>query len=173
MKRDAIGARVAQWVAVLMATCLLACEPSDRRPGTWLSGDVVAQPVSDWSFTADAMEVYVETRTWYGVPHSVTTVCATTGDTLYIPSVYAEGDEFPDTRFWNRNVVRDPRVRVKIGNRVYDRTAVVVTDPAERDVALRAFATKYPFWRELLTKPDAERPPLHYFRMDPPQPESS
>ncbi len=93
MKRDAIGARVAQWVAVLMATCLLACEPSDRRPGTWLSGDVVAQPVSDWSFTADAMEVYVETRTWYGVPHSVTTACATTGDTLYIPSVYVEGDE--------------------------------------------------------------------------------
>ncbi len=69
--------------------------------------------------------------------------------------------------------MRDPRVRVKIGNRVYARTAVVVKDPAERDVALRAFAAKYPFMRKLLAKPEAERPPLHYFRMDPPEPASS
>ena len=164
------GTCIARWGVVLLAASLLACEPSDRRPGTWLSGDVVNEPVSDWRFTADALEVYVETRTWYGVPHSVTTVCATTGKKLYIPSVYAEGGEFPDTRFWNRNVVRDPRVRVKIGNRVYPRTAVVVTDSAERDVVLRAFAVKYPFWRKLLAKPDVERPPLHYFRMDPPKP---
>jgi hypothetical protein len=143
-------ARVARWVVVLLAAGLLACEPSDRRPGTWLSGDIVSEAVSDWSFTADAMEVYLETRTWYGVPHSVTTVCATTGDTLYIPSVYAEGDEFPDARFWN----------------------LVVTDPAERDVALRAFAAKYPFWQQLLATPEAERPPLHYFRMEPPEPAS-
>jgi hypothetical protein len=150
-------ARVARWVVVLLAAGLLACEPSDRRPGTWLSGDIVSEAVSDWSFTADAMEVYLETRTWYGVPH---------------PSVYAEGDEFPDARFWNRNVVRDPRVRVKVGSRVYARTAVVVTDPAERDVALRAFAAKYPFWQQLLATPEAERPPLHYFRMEPPEPAS-
>ncbi len=92
-RSPARGRRVPRGVVVLLAAGLLACEPSDRRPGTWLSGDIVREPVSDWTFTADAREVYVETRTWYGVPHSVTTACATTGDTLYIPSVYVEGDE--------------------------------------------------------------------------------
>jgi hypothetical protein len=152
---------------VALSALVVACSPSDRRPGTWLSGEVVQEPVEDWSFTDDAQEIFVETRTWYGIPHSVTTVCASDGASLYVPSVYFDGGEFPDARFWNRNVVRDPRVRLQIGERIFERRAVVVDDAAERDAALAAFARKYPFWQELAAKPEGERPQVYFFRMDP------
>jgi hypothetical protein len=152
---------------IALSALVVACSPSDRRPGTWLSGEVVQEPVEDWSFTDDAQEIFVETRTWYGIPHSVTTVCASDGASLYVPSVYFDGGEFPDARFWNRNVVRDPRVRLQIGERIFERRAVVVDDAAERDAALAAFARKYPFWQELAAKPEGERPQVYFFRMDP------
>jgi hypothetical protein len=156
-------------LAMLVSAVALgvACSPHDRRPGTWLSGELVVEPVADWSFSDEAEEIFVETRTWYGIPHSVTTVCAADGAALYVPSVYFEGGEFPAARFWNRNVVRDPRVRLQIGDRLYERRAVVVEDAAEREVALAAFARKYPFWQELVAKPESERPRIFFFRMDP------
>ena len=149
------------------AALVVACSPHDRRPGTWLSGELVEEPVGDWSFTDDVQEIFVETRTWYGIPHSVTTVCASDGASLYVPSVYFEGGEFPDARFWNRNVVRDPRVRLQIDGRLYEAQAVVVESAAEREAALAAFARKYPFWQELAAKPESERPKVYFFRMDP------
>ena len=160
--------RVAASLALLLAcTGLLACEPNDRRPGLWLSGEVVTDAVDDWSFSAAFAEIFVETRTWYGVPHSVTTVCAAAGPNLYVPSVYSEGGSFPEARFWNRNVARNPAVRIKIGDRLYARRAVLVTDPAERETALAAFASKYPFWREIAAKPAADRVAFALLRMAP------
>ena len=161
----ATGARALALVAAVLA--LAACEPSDRRPGLWLSGEVVEAPVADWSFTDEVTEIFVETRTWYGVPHSVTTVCAAHDGTIYVPSVYFEGGEFPDARAWNRNVVRDPRVRLKIGDRIYERTAVLVEDRDEWNEVLAAFARKLPFWSDLAAKPEAERPKIVFLRMDP------
>ena len=156
--------------ALLVFACVLslfACQPKDRRPGLWLSGEVETAPVSDWSFADAQREIFVETRTWYGIPHSVTTVVVAHNGTLYVPSVYFEGGEFPDARFWNRNVVRDPRVRLKIGDRIFERRAVLVEDPAEWNGVLAAFAQKMPFWKELAEKPEAERPKVVFLRMDP------
>ena len=162
------GLRI-RWLVLLLAVPLLAaCEPKDRRPGLWLSGELVDEPVADWSFTDAHREIFVETRTWYGVPHSVTTVSAAREGTLYVPSVYSEGGTFPEARRWNRNVVRDPRVRLGIGGRLYERKAVLVEDPDEWSRALEAFAAKYPFWQELAGKPESERPTLVFLRMDPP-----
>ena len=158
------GPRLAAALAVAL---LVACAPHDRRPGLWLSGEVVREPISDWSFTDPVQLIFVETRTWYGIPHSVTTVCAAEGGSLYVPSVYSDEGEFPDARFWNRNAVRDPRVRLQIGDKLYERRAVVVDDEAERATALAAFARKYPFWHDLTQKPEAERPRVYLFRMDP------
>ncbi len=143
----------------------LACEPQDRRPGLWLSGEPVRKPVADWSFSNEFKEIFVETRTRYGVPHSVTTVCAANGAKLYVPSLYSGGKGYPDGKYWTRNVARDPHVRLEIGGRLYERRAVLVSDPAERAEALAAFARKYPFWKKLLDKP--EQPVMVLLRMDP------
>ena len=167
-RRALRSTRLARLAALAAAAAALAaCAPDEHRPGTWLSGELVEEPVGDWSFTDAVPEIFVETRTWYGIPHSVTTVCAADGAKLYVPSVYMEGGEFPDARFWNRNVVRDPRVRLQIGERLYPRRAVLVEDPEESAAALAALARKYPFWSELAGKPEAERPKVYFLRMDP------
>lgn len=160
------AARV-RFALLLCAIVCVACEPQDRRPGLWLRGEVVSEPVSDWSFTDDVTEIHVETNSWYGLPHSVTVVCVALGDRLYVPSVYGERGEFPDERLWNRNVMRDPRVRLKIGERIYERSAVLVEDPEEWREVLDAFARKMPFWKQLSEQPEAERPKLYFLRMDP------
>jgi hypothetical protein len=159
---------VALWLCAVL--WLGACGPQDRRPGLWLSGETVEAPVTDWSFTDAVPEIFLETRTWYGVPHSVTVVCVGQGDRLYVPSVYRERGEFPSERYWNRNVVRDPRVRLQIGDSIYERKAVLVTDDAEWQSVLDAFARKSPFWKELAAQPESERPKLHFLRMDPRDP---
>ncbi len=151
----------------LAILALTGCQPKDRRPGLWLSGDVETAPVSDWSFVDTHREIFVETRTWYGIPHSVTTVVVAHNGTLYVPSVYLEGGEYPDARFWNRNVARDPRVRLKIGDRLFERRAVLVEDAAEWNGVLAAFAQKMPFWKQLADKPETERPTIVFLRMDP------
>ena len=40
--------------------------------------------------------------------------------------------------------MRDPHVRIKIGDKLYDRTLVLVTDPAEIEGVLQVKAKKYP-----------------------------
>jgi hypothetical protein len=58
--------------------------------------------------------------------------------------VYREGAQFPGDKFWNRNMVRDPHVRLKIGDQLYDRTLSLVTDAAERQAVLQSKQKKYP-----------------------------
>jgi hypothetical protein len=157
------------FVALACALVLSGCvDPKDRRPGLWLSGEAETTPVTDWSFTDEQREIFLETRTWYGFRHSVTVVCAVHDGALYVPSLYYDGGEFPEKRHWHRNVARDPRVRLGIGDRLYERRAVLVTDPAEWNQVFAAFAQKMPFWKELADKPESERPKLIFMRMDPP-----
>jgi hypothetical protein len=153
-------------VAVLVSIATGCVDPADRRPGLHLSGEVVSEAIDDWSFSDAFPEIYLQTPTWYLIPHSVTTVCAARGDKLYVPTIYFAGGAWPD-KFWNSNVDADPRVRLQMGGKIYEREAVVIEDPAEVEVALEALAAKYPFWRELLSKPESERPDMALLRMDP------
>ncbi len=131
----------------LITLRVIGFEPRDRSPGFWLKGELVTTPVTDWSFTDQFEEINVETRTWYFIPHSVTTYCAIYNDQLYLFSAYYQGGEFPLGRFWNQNVLRDPRVRLKIGNQLFDRTVSVVTDPTEREAVHQSFIKKYTEWQ--------------------------
>ena len=140
-----------------LSLLLLACGPRGRTPGFRLFGEVVREPITDWSFTDSVQTIAVETRTWYAIPHSVTTVCFRVGDALYVPSRNPRGKR------WVGNVERDPRVRLRIGDRVYERTAVRVTDPALTEALFGALATKY----QRLRGPPGERPETWVFRMDP------
>ena len=106
------------------------------RPGLWLKGEVVTMPVMDWSFV-DKVEhpgrslntVLVETRTPYFIPHSVRTMPFVRNGQLYIRSHQDRVDvQFPYDKSWTADVVRDPRVRIKIGDKLYEATMVVVAD---------------------------------------------
>ena len=109
-------------------------------PGLWLSGEVVREPVNDWDWVYDVdhpelgFTIMLETRTWYGIPHSVTILPTPRGDKLYIGGS-ARGErlnrEFPNFKSWWANVERDPRVRLKIDGKIYEMTAALVHDPVE------------------------------------------
>jgi hypothetical protein len=109
------------------------------RPGLWLKGDVVTTPITDWSFVNDVPHpgrsintVLVETRTPYFIPHSVRTMPFVRNGVLYIRSHQDRMDvQFPHDKSWTSNVARDPRVRIKIGDKLYEATMVLVADRAQ------------------------------------------
>jgi len=39
--------------------------------------------------------------------------------------------QFPHDKSWTSNVARDPRVRIKIGDKLYEATMVLITDRAQ------------------------------------------
>ena len=142
-------------VLLLVVLSITGLEPRGRAPGLWLKGNVVTTPVTDWSFTDNDPTVKLQTQSWYLLPHSVTINCIAYNGQLYLSSVYPAGT----ARSWNDNVLRDPRVRLKIGNDVYDRTLSLVTDPGEKAGVLEARKKKYP---QLKIPPNAT---IHVFHV--------
>jgi F420H(2)-dependent quinone reductase len=131
-------------LVALGALRIVGLDPEERRPGLWLTGDSVATPVTDWSFTDKYPTIFIQTRSQYLLPHSVTISCVAHNGQLYLTSVFREGSPFPEGKLWTKNVTRDPHVRLKIGKRVFDETVSLVTDPAERATVLESKAKKYP-----------------------------
>ena len=125
---------------------IVGYEPQDQSPGLWLTGELATEPVADWSFTEQHGEIFVQTRSPWLIPHSVTTYCATYNDSFYLFSAYYGGGDFPDLRRWNKNVVRDPRVRLKIGDQLFDQTLSYIDDESIRMPVHQAFVDKYPQW---------------------------
>src|SRR5690242_4284454 len=153
------GVIVSCLVVLLVLLSITGLEPRQRTPGLWLKGTLVTTPVADWSFTDQVSTVEVQTRTWYLIPHSVTTYCVAYHGQLYLDSFYRPGVEYPHGRSWNENVARDPHVRIKIGDKLYDRVLIHVTDPAEKAALRELKAKKYP---QLKIPPD---PQVHLFHV--------
>jgi len=139
-----IGIIVACIVLLLVVLSITGFGPHGNTPGLWLKGNLVMTPVTDWSFTDKFETANVQTRTRYLIPHSVTTYCVAYNGQLYLTSVYRAGLTYPHGRSWNEDVVRDPHVRIKIGNELYDRTLSRVTDETLRQNVLAAKRRKYP-----------------------------
>jgi hypothetical protein len=131
-------------VLLLIAARINGFEPDERRPGLWLKGELVTAPVTDWSFANQIKSVKLQTNTWYGIPHSVTIYCVSYKGQLYLDSFYRAGLTYPHGRSWNEDVARDPHVRIKMGNQLYDRTLSLVNDPAEAAAVNEAKLKKYP-----------------------------
>jgi hypothetical protein len=140
---------------VLGVLRITGLNPHDGIPGLWLTGDLVTTAVTDWSFTDQVPTIKLQTQSRFLLPHSVTINCVAFKGQLYVTSTYSAGSP----RSWNANVMRDPRVRIKIGDKLYDRSMVVVTDPAEIQGLLEAKAKKYP---RLKTPANAT---VHVFRV--------
>src|ERR1700689_3728099 len=150
---NGLGIIVACLVLLLVALRITGFGPHDRTPGLWLKGDLVTTPVTDWSFTDQIPQIEIQTQTPFLLPHSVTIWCAVYNGNLYVTS--ARG------RQWVEDIIRDPHVRLKIADKVYDRTASVVDDPAEKAAVIEARRRKYPQWKG---PPDSA---LTVFRVNP------
>jgi hypothetical protein len=89
-------------------------------PGGELSGEVVTEPVDDWSFVSAS---FVDLETRPSDPYSVELNYFVKEGKLYIDP--AEG------RGWLEHIREDPRVRVRFGGRIYPLTAVLAGQPGE------------------------------------------
>jgi hypothetical protein len=125
---------VAAWVAAL---AVLGCQPEDETPGLWLGGEIAPEWVDDWSFTNDIEEIFVETRPWYGIPHSTTIWCVELGGELFIGSY---GDE---KKTWENNVARQPEAKLAIAGKLYEVTLAPVTEADRVEALDAAYAKKY------------------------------
>ncbi len=145
-----IGSIVIGLVVVLVILRFTGFEPRDcppfgKRswtcsvPGLWLKGEPATQPVTDWLFTDNINQIKIQTQTPFLLPHSVTIWCVVYNGNLYMSSYRG--------RMWVEDIIRDPHVRLKIADQMYDRTLSVVTDPVEKAAALQAKGKKYPEWK--------------------------
>ena len=146
--------RSAALCIVLLGLSLAGCmDPSDRRPGTKLSGEVAPLP-ADWSFTDAEPEIAVEVRGFLGLPHSVTIWCATLDGALFI------GARAPDTKRWPAWANAHPDVRLKIAGAIYEVRLTQLEDPAALERVQAAFASKY---RLPAPEPGAAPPPATWY----------
>lgn len=126
MKRIAL-ILVAVVIVIYVGLIFIPMDPVERRPGTGLSGDPASAQDSDWSALEGRTQAWLEMRTWYLIPHSITVSVWADAGTLYV------GCRACDTKVWPNYVARDDRVRLKIGDAIHALRAVRITDPAERE----------------------------------------
>jgi hypothetical protein len=127
-------------VFALLGARITGFNPKGPRAGLWLSGSLVTSPVNDWSFVDNYPTIEVQTNTWYLIPHSVTIWCVSYEKNLYLQAF---------GRTWKQNVARDPHVRIKIGNQLYDETVTPITDTSEFSGVAQNMTKKYPSWKPL------------------------
>ena len=107
--------------AALLVVLSLGCGgPFFMIPGGQLSGPEVSEPVDDWSFVDDR---FIDLETRPDDPYSVELNYVVRDGQLYIDP--AEG------RRWLDHLRKDPRARVRFGDRIYPVTAVLVGGPGE------------------------------------------
>ena len=139
-----------------ICAALIACEPSDQRPGLWLSGEPAEISPKDWRFTNEYKEIYVEVQTPYFIPHSVTIWCAELEGELYI------GARNPEEKKWPGWVATSPQVKLKIAEKVYLATTQQISDEKLIGKIKAAYAAKY----QLTSEPGVEPPPMRYWRIE-------
>ena len=115
---------------------LLACGPIGPLPGGGLSGTVVPPP-PNWAFT-DAVENFqLETRP--DDPYSVNVWGVAYDGGFYV----AAGGGAEST--WVLHLDADPRLRLRVDNRLYELVAARVSDVSVRDQVTQALVHKYDF----------------------------
>jgi hypothetical protein len=106
---------------VLTLAALTACGgPFLVIPGGALEGEVVREPVTDWSFVSDW---FVDLETRPEQPYSVELNYVVRDGKLYIDP--AEGKR------WLDYIRADPRVRVRFAGKIYPLEAVLAGRPGE------------------------------------------
>lgn len=122
-------------LAIVSLFVLAGCGPIGPIPGGALSGEVGSTDVKDWSFANNEENAQLETRP--ADPHSVNTWFASVGSNLYVPTSMILGPKAPTDRSWVTHVDDDDRVRIRLGDTVFERRARRVEDGSDEYVAAR------------------------------------
>jgi hypothetical protein len=150
-----------RWIQLLalltIAVWSVGCQPKDVMPGMWIRGDLVEAPPEDWTFTHEIEEIFIETRAWYGLPHSTTIWCAERSENLYIGSY---GDK---KKTWEKNVARNPEARLAIAGKIYEVTVTPVTDRVLIDALHATYTQKY----DMAEVFGDDLPEWWYYRIEP------
>ena len=151
--------RLIGWIVLVLVIgfgllWIVRSDPIGPLSGRAFTGEEAPYP-DDWSFSDEHMTIAIEVRP--EDPHSVTTICFVVDGVLHVPA--SNGSK----KRWTQYLLEDPRVRLKIGDRVYPANAVRVT-PEDPSYYLKAGGEKYPRLLE-----SSEDPPddLWLFRIDP------
>ena len=128
--------------------------PLGMLPGGRLSGQW-GPPVKAWDFVAAEPTVELETNP--EAPRSVTV-----WSVVWHGDLYVSADFLTPWKRWPHQVLRDPRVVVRVGQQRWRRRAVRVTDEGQIAGLRGAFAEKYAL------KPDglAARTEVWFFRLE-------
>ena len=94
--------------------------------------------MQDWRFSNGIDEIFVQTRTWYLIPHSTTIWCAELNGQLYIGSYGPDGK-----KRWEYNVLRNPKAKVRLAGKLYDVSITPVADDATARALDAAYGKKY------------------------------
>lgn len=137
---------------------LLGIGPCGPIPGGRLTGTVSGDPSPDWSALVASTD-YCQVEVRPSDPYSFTAVCFVVAGALHVGASGA-----PD-KSWPGYVAADDEIRVRFGERIYPRRAILLTDPAERKAAFQAKLGKMGEDYERATPPAD-----HWlYRLDPPQ----
>ena len=133
--------------------------PIGMFAGGALSGDLMTEPVDDWSFASreeEELQLQIGLQTPGVSPYSITTHFAVVEGRLYIGADFL----FPFKQ-WVHRVAVDDRVLVKVGDRLYPRRAVRVRDAQEHAAVFEEAA------RRVGADPEDFAAEVWFFRMDP------
>jgi len=121
-------------VALAIALTSAACGgPFLLLPGGQLEGDVASVP-ADWSFTHDVSTIQIETNP--AEPYSVNIWAVGVDASLY---VHAGANRTT----WVEHLDTDPRVRARVGDKIYELASTRVTDAGEFASFADAYESKY------------------------------
>ena len=119
LKGIAVG--LALLVATLLMSYLNRSDPWNQLPGKRITGEEVTEPVDDWTFMEKSTRVTLEVRP--SDPYSVDIRSFLHEGILYLNSIS------PENR-WTQYLLEDPKLRIKVGNRIYKALATRVEDAA-------------------------------------------
>ena len=114
--------------------------------GPFTSGDLVTGPEPDWSFVEDLTEVEFQLL---DPPRSRTTWVLHHEGKAYIPCGYMTSWLGKLWKQWPHEAAKDPRILLRIGDALYERELVRITEGSEVEPLLARLGSKYVGGREI------------------------
>ena len=156
----AVGGLVVALVVFLGYAKTLGFNPGATAPGLWMTGETAAAP-ANWDALDKPGLTGIETRQHFAawLAHSVTATRFHMDGKLYLGSGYPAGIKLPNGRHWNKNLLANPYLRVRIAGKIYEGHATYLDDGPERQALIRKYGPM--FWSPGFY--------LHVWRVDPPK----